>query len=53
MVGDFGEEEKGGGLGREGKGRLLFISAKAGICKFLIGGAIMSNLLTYISKKHP
>ena len=44
------EGKKGGGLGREGKGPLLytpllFISADASVRKFQIGLAIMSNNL--------
>ena len=58
MAGDLEKEEKGGGLRREGKGTpairtLLFISADAGVGKFLIGRVIMSNLLTCIGKKQP
>ena len=50
----LGGGEKGRGIGREGKGRLqkepsFFISADAGVCKFLIGLAVMSNLLKCIS----
>ena len=42
--------KRGGGLGRGrgdacSKNPLLFISADAGICKFLIGWAVMSNIL--------
>ena len=47
------EGKKGRGLGREEKGApvknpLLFISAATGVCKFLIGCAVMSNLFTFI-----
>ena len=48
-----GKREKGGGRGRRGrdacyKNPLLFISADAGVCKFLIGWAVMSKLLACI-----
>ena len=53
--GGWGWEEgkKGRELGREEKGApvknpLLFISAATGVCKFLIGCAVMSNLFTFI-----
>ena len=50
---DWEEGKKGRGLGREEKGApvknpLLFISAATGVCKFLIGCAVMSNLFTFI-----
>ena len=38
------EGKKGGELGREENGLL----SRTGVCKFLIGCAVMSNLFTFI-----